>query len=214
MNSPVHVYIDTSGLHSGLHGNDLHKLEKLARLNSIKIMIPDMVEREFTSKSISVAEESVRQAKKALKSVGRRFKFGSDEHKRFKALLSDIVASENSISGDVLTDYQRWKEIINGETVAFSSEDVNDIIVDYFRGTGAFRSTKRRDDFPDAFIAASITRSMSIGKRGVVISNDKKLRRYFSDNDIPAYATIDDALRDVDIASKYEAIICRRSDQI
>ena len=172
----IHVVIDTS-----IYRTDPKRekaafrvLTKLATNGFVRVHIPHVVEREFSTQQLSSLESTFGEARKFVTSIRKRVSEsliqevnGIDDH---------IQAFRSIAEAEVANSLSKWATEIGAETHATQPHHGELVLNAYFKGDAPFSQPKERKDFPDAFIYESIRDLAKLRGNIHVVSADENLR--------------------------------------
>lgn len=169
-------------------------LTKLATNEFVRVYIPHIVEREFSSQQLKLLEDTFGESRKFIKSV---------RNKASESLIEDVNVIEKLIDelrskmeAEVEGSLSSWATDIDAEIHYVQPHHGERIVNAYFRGDAPFSQPKERKDFPDAFIYESV---LDLAKeKGItyVVSADDNLRNSCSSiNQVTVFETLEDFLK-------------------
>lgn len=172
------VVVDTSTLRQeGLRSAPMQLLTQLAAARHVRIVVPDVVAREFLSQRTAEARDTVEKATRELQKLARKLNPTTDLHRT----VSDLAAACEPLKVDAVaaadTEFAHWMDTTHAERIHFFPDAIHGVIDDYFSGSGAFRAVKSREDFPDAFILSTIQTIAAQALSVYVVSGDDHLRQ-------------------------------------
>ena len=155
----INLVLDTNILHQeGIDSGRMKVLRTLTDSGIVKVYIPEIVKREFCTKRISSVKELLEKAIYNFKGAHKKV----ESECEIKATLTSIEAETrgvlDSVELGVNDEFSNWEKAFGVEILPFIPEDISIVLDDYFKGAGAFRSIKNRDDIPDSMIHTSICR--------------------------------------------------------
>ncbi len=169
-------------------------LTKLATNGFVRVHIPYVVEREFSTQQLSSLESTFGEARKFVASARKKVSESiAQEVNEIDKLIEIFRAKAEE---DVATSLLRWTADIKAEIHATQPHHGELVLNSYFSGDAPFSQPKERKDFPDAFIYESI-RDLAILKGSLhVVSADENLRNACSKvKGVTAYGALEDFLK-------------------
>jgi hypothetical protein len=149
-------------------------LAKLAANGFVRVHIPHVVEREFSTQQLSSLESTFGEARK----------FGSSIRKKVSESLTHevngidklIEAFRVKAETEIASSLSNWATEIGAETHHTQPHHGELVLNAYFSGGAPFSQPKERKDFPDAFIYESIRDLAKLKETVCVVSADENLR--------------------------------------
>lgn len=169
-------------------------MTKLATNGFVRVHIPYVVEREFSTQQISSLENTFNEARKFVSSARKRVS---------ESLIQEVNGIEKLIEifrlkaeAEVASSLSKWARDINAEIHVTKPHHGELVLNSYFNGAAPFSQPKERKDFPDAFIYESIRDVTKMKGCLHVISADENLRNACSKvKGITAYSALEEFLK-------------------
>jgi hypothetical protein len=179
--SLFHVALDTNILHQeGLNSRAIKLLGRLSKANEVTIYVPDVVRREFTSRRAIDGAAELQSIVDAAKDLGKLVSSGDAIVPGIQTLAQTADQIRADWSRAVTDTFERWSSENRVTIVPVPPSALGEVLDAYFEGTAGFRKPKHREDFPDAFIAASLATIADREESLNVIVKDGTLRDHFS----------------------------------
>lgn len=164
----------------GLNKENLTSIKVLGKEDFIALHIPWFVYKETSTACVDDLKKELNTFQIKLKSFDRK---GVDLN-GFSSALQLAQAAEDLFNELENSNKNLWDEFIkesNATLHNYSPSDSTKVFDAYFSGGKPFKSLKKREDIPDAFIYMTITQ---LAKENVVhfVSGDKNLREKCGDN--------------------------------
>ena len=201
------VVLDTNILHAeGIHSRGMATLKKLIDEGIVKVHLPELVVREFSTKKITVINEAYNKAINILRGTEREAR-GSEE-----SILRDIDELKNIIDDKVKVldekingAVRQWIQDFRINIIPLHSEFTSTVFENYFYGNGVFKSKKSREDIPDAFISLSIEKLHDEVGELMVVLKDALFRKHLSGLDgVKVYDSLDELFQLPNIRASLE----------
>lgn len=178
------VVLDTNLLHEeGLNSSGMAVVNKLIKNNIIKLHIPELVIREFSTKKTDGIIESLVKSSSILKSMDRDIRATditvSQEVDEIKVRIDGL---SSSIKDRVDSVIQKWINDNRVNILPLKNEYTTPVFENYFSGGGVFRAKKERGDLPDAFINLSIDELYKSQGKLIIIIKDGVFKKSLSRN--------------------------------
>lgn len=169
-------------------------LTKLATNGFVRVHIPHVVEREFSTQQLTSLESTLGEARKFISSARKRVS---------ESLLQEVNGIEKLIEAfrakaeaEVASSLSKWAKDINAEIHATQPHHGELVLNAYFSGDAPFSQPKERKDFPDAFIYESIQDLAKLKGSVNVVSADENLRNACSKiKGVTAYDALEEFLK-------------------
>lgn len=158
----------------GLNKADISLIKDMGAEEFIKLHIPYFVYRECSSSSIADLNTDLKQIQSTLNSLERKG-MGKTDFESAKKIEEEILKLEKNIEA---SNKELWDEFVSESKAELYDYDEKDSIAvfdAYFTGGKPFKSLKKRDDIPDAFIYATI-KKISEKEEVYLVSGDNNLR--------------------------------------
>ncbi|WP_413043202.1 PIN domain-containing protein [Pseudomonas sp. YJ42] len=171
------VFIDTSSFQSkqfqfGQH--ILEKIEEFLEKGHIRILLPEVIDREITKHISLKLDESIA----ALKKIRKEHVFLRNlPNYPCSGIFSDIDKSE--ALNTIYKKYEKFKSYEDVEILPTNLVDSKLVFDRYFSGKPPFQNSGKKHEFPDAFALEAIRITAENRLMPVyVISNDSDMREY------------------------------------
>lgn len=172
----IHVVIDTS-----IYRTDPKRekaafriLAKLAINGFVRVHIPHVVEREFSTQQLSSLESTFSEAKKFVSSI--RKKVSEPLSLEVNGIDKLIEALRTKAEVEISGSLPNWAKEIGAEVHQSQPHHGELVLNAYFSGGAPFSQPKERKDFPDAFIYESTRDLVKLKGPIHVVSADGNLR--------------------------------------
>lgn len=203
------IVLDTNILHAeGIHSRGMATLKELIDEGIVKVHLPELVVKEFSTKKISVINDAYNKAINILRSTEREAR-GSDESilrdiDELKNIMDDKVKMlDEKINGAV----REWIRNFRINIIPLDSEFTLPVFENYFCGGGVFKTKKSREDLPDAFINLSIEKLRDEVGELMVVLKDGVFRKHLSGLDgIKVYDSLDELFQLPNIRARVESV--------
>ncbi|MBN8738466.1 MAG: DUF4935 domain-containing protein [Xanthomonadaceae bacterium] len=171
------VILDTNALRQeGLKSARMQELTQLASARHIRIVVPDVVAREYLTQWTSDVTASLATVAREANKVRQRLDSANPVSQELADWAGRVGALEQQATAAVHEEFDRWLDTSHAERLSFLPEAIKGILDDYFNGSGAFSSVKSRSDFPDALILSTVQAEVVQGADVYVVSNDGRFR--------------------------------------
>lgn len=169
-------------------------LTKLATNGFVRVHIPHVVEREFSTQQLTLLESTFGEARKFVSSVRKRVSESlTQEVNGIDKLIEEFRAKAEA---EVASSLSKWASDINAEIHATKPHHGDLVLNAYFSGDAPFSQPKERKDFPDAFIYESIRDLAKLQGAVHVVSADENLRNACSKiKGVTAYDALEEFLK-------------------
>lgn len=169
-------------------------LTKMAANGFVRVHIPHVVEREFSTQQLTSLESTFGEARKFISSARKRVS---------ESLIQEVNGIEKLIESfrvkaevEIVSSLSKWAKEINAEIHATQPHHGELVLNAYFSGNAPFSQPKERKDFPDAFIYESIHDIAKLKGSVHVDSADENLRNACSKiKGVTAYDTLEEFLK-------------------
>lgn len=190
------VILDSNILHEeGFFSNDMLMLKSLIDDGLVRIHLPELVCREFNTHKTYKILDALDKSVKTINSIDRDAKKNSASlTEKMNALKECISLASKDIEANVEGAFSSWVKEYIVNIIPFDPSNACGVFDDYFKGDGAFRSKKFRDDIPDAFISKSIMTLLEKFGEIVVIIKDGEFSKFLKK--VP-HVTVLENLRDL-----------------
>jgi hypothetical protein len=153
----INLILDTNILHQeGLNSGRMQVLKKLINNKMVKLFIPEIVKREFTTKRASEITNALNSMKGNISKLQNRIDFENDLKNSSKEIENELNRLKAIVEENVEVEFQTWVDELKITVPIFNPEHINSVLNDYFSGSGVFRSLKYREDLPDSMIHQTI----------------------------------------------------------
>lgn len=177
----MNVILDTNILHQeGLHSGSMKMLLKIVKSTNVRVLIPEIVKREFITKRVFDAKDSFRTIKGVLFDLRKKMQQGSEMSNSVESVDNAILDIEEKIKNGFADEFDLWCIENDVEVLNFNNELFSSVLDDYFSGEGAFKHPKRRDDIPDSIISHSVLEFLKDNDNVVVVVKDGVLKNHLS----------------------------------
>ncbi|MCK5509252.1 MAG: DUF4935 domain-containing protein [Desulfobacterales bacterium] len=171
------VLFDTNILHQeSLYSSRIQRFQRLLKNSECKLIIPEMVIKEYRTKRISIAKKEFSNINNCLNTLQKR-KFITNNGELFPSSWNRTC--EDCIN-NISTEVDSWVKENNVEIYKISNTSIDTLFANYFEGNGAFREPKCREDIPDAVIYDAIINIAKNTKLYVIVKDgglQKSLRK-------------------------------------
>lgn len=149
-------------------------LTKLAANGFVRVHIPHVVEKEFSTQQLASLETTFGESKRFISSILK--KVSAPLTHEVNSIDKSIEAFRVKAETAVANSLSSWATEIGAEIHPTQAHHGELVLNAYFNGDAPFSQPKERKDFPDAFIYESI-RDLVAQKGGIhVVSADGNLR--------------------------------------
>lgn len=185
------VLFDTNILHQeSLYSSRIQRFQRLLKNSECKLIIPEMVIKEYRTKRISIAKKEFSNINKCLDTLQKR-KFITNNGGLFPSSWNRTC--EDCIN-NISTEIDSWVKENNVEIYKISNTSIDTLFANYFEGNGAFREPKCREDIPDAVIYDAIINIAKNTKLYVIVKDgglQKSLRKI---ENVECFSSLDEFL--------------------
>ncbi len=169
-------------------------LTKLATNGFVRVHIPHVVEREFSTQQLSSLESTFGEARKFVSSARKRVSESLTQE--VNGIDKVIEAFRAKAEAEVASSLSKWAADINAEIHTTQPHHGELVLNSYFTGAAPFSQPKERKDFPDAFIYESIRDLATLKGTLHVVSADENLRNCCSKvKGVTAYNALEEFLK-------------------
>ncbi|MCA3928935.1 PIN domain-containing protein [Vibrio vulnificus] len=195
------IVLDTNILYQeGLSSGRMKVLAKLVDAELIAVYIPEIVKREFITKRVSEIGDEVKKIQGSLKNILRKTDSEGDFKERTNVLHTTVTELNQNIKGSVDNEFSDWVASVHATIIDFDPAKINCVLDDYFSGSGAFKSLKNREDFPDSMIHHSICQLVeNIGETYVILADGAFKRGIQTKENVVTLNSLSDLLNLEDI---------------
>ncbi len=166
------VYKQTPQMNSSL----FMLLRKMCRINTIKLYIPWIIEREYLTwidEKIDYAYKTILQAMYSLnRLLPQKNNMGFDFVSQFTGTTMKGRKAESFMN------WERFKQDTGAVEIPISSDHGLHVMSSYFDGSSPFSKKKNREDIPDGFIYYAILEILKEEKQLYFVSADKRFTEY------------------------------------
>ncbi len=153
----LNMLMDTNILHQeGFASRQMKLLTRLTEGERVNVYIPEIVKRELISKKADKILEDINDIKIKIDNIRRSTIYDKDRDDSLVNISQYFKKMSDQIDQLLEEDFSNWLEKINGDLIPFDPYITENVIDDYFKGSGAFKRPKNRQDFPDSFIHYAI----------------------------------------------------------
>lgn len=149
-------------------------LTKLATNGFVRVHIPHVVEREFSTQQLASLETTFGEGKRFVSSIRKKVS---------ESLTPEVNDIENLIGAfrvkaeaEIASSLSNWAAEISAEIHPTQPHHGELVLDAYFSGNAPFSQPKERKDFPDAFIYESIRDLVKLKEIVHMVSADENLR--------------------------------------
>lgn len=203
------VFIDTSSYENknfqfGQHV--LGKVEEFAGKEYIRVLLPDVVDKEIRKHIALRVDESLAAVKKLSRDLSFLSTFGGVSRE-----LTSAKKDKSSVLERAIAAYEKFKDSEEVELIKTNTVDSSLVFDRYFSGKPPFENQAKKHEFPDAFALEAIrlvaeSRSMPV----YVVSFDKDMEGYC--REFPDRLIYLERLDDlIGLVNKYEADLAEPS---
>lgn len=163
----------------GLNKADISLIKDMGEEGLLTLHIPYFVYKECTTSSITDLRTELNQIKNNLKSFDRKG-MGKSDFSNARKIEKEVSALYDNVE---ISNKELWDDFISeSKAVLYDFDEKDSIAVfeAYFSGGKPFKSLKKRDDIPDAFIYETI-KKISKDKIIYLVSGDSNLREKCAD---------------------------------
>jgi len=177
----IHVILDSSIYRSDPARRRLpfKTLGGLCEKDLVKLHVPSIVKREFTTflalEAEAVLAEAVRAVKKLSRSPGPK-----DEQTFVGKTLEELTNFVGRYKKHAERSFNEWMQEVKAVQDEIRGECLQDVVDSYFEGRMAFKKIKSREDFPDAFIWQIVKDIVTKENQLFAVIADNNLRKAVS----------------------------------
>ncbi|MCG7530410.1 PIN domain-containing protein [Psychrobium sp. MM17-31] len=158
----INLILDTNILHQeGLNSGRMQVLKKLIENDMVRLFIPEIVKREFTTKRASEITKALNNMKGDINKLQGRIDFDNDLKSSSQEIEKELNRLKEIVEERVEAEFQTWVNELKVTISIFNPEHIYSVLNDYFSGNGVFRSLKQREDLPDSMIHQTIKQIVS-----------------------------------------------------
>lgn len=149
-------------------------LNKLATHEFIKVHIPEIVEREFTTQQTLQIDVTTSDGNKFISTLKKRTP--EHLHHEISSIESALLEIYSKAQTEQVNGLKNWAKNIGANIYAVQPHHGALVLDSYFKGSPPFSQPKDRKDFPDAFIYEAIIDLVKTQESLHVICQDENLR--------------------------------------
>lgn len=173
----IAVVLDASCLRKeGLVSPAMLELARLAENGRVVVVLPEMAVREHLSQQEDELAANLDAAVKNLKSVARGLRIPDPPVQELDRLTGAVAELERPLRKAYTAGFNAWADRCKARQIKFDGARIDEVVNDYFSGTGAFSVRKARKDFPDALILSSVRAAASEFEHFHLVAADEHLR--------------------------------------
>ncbi|WP_417661427.1 PIN domain-containing protein [Pseudomonas sp.] len=172
----INIVIDTSVYRTDPKRNKaaFRTLNKLISNKLIKVHIPTIIEKEFSTQQASQMESLISEGNKFISSLKK--KTPEQIHTAISDIERNLINIYKTTKIEQENGLKNWAKKIEATIYPIDPEHGNLVLESYFNGSAPFSQPKERKDFPDAFIYESIKDIVKTQESLHFISEDNNLR--------------------------------------
>lgn len=191
-----YLILDTNILYKeGLHSRNMQLLMRLSTEQHVQIHIPELVMREYLTKTVSESVEKIQQAHNKISSITKRLKKDNSLQSDALEVQNTLRTIETQLEPEVKKEFDLWVKHFNITIIPIDQNCLNTVIDDYFLGNGVYKKPKNREDIPDAIINSSIMALHKEKQFLTVILQDGAFKKHLSSiRGISVYNSVDEFL--------------------
>lgn len=158
----------------GLNKADISLIKDMGNEYLIKLHIPYFVYKECSSSSIADLIVDLKQLQSTLNSFERKG-MGKSDFETAKKIEKEILKLERNVEA---SNKELWDEFVDeskAKLYDYEEKDSVAVFEAYFTGGKPFKSLKKRDDIPDAFIYETL-KKISSKEEIYLVSGDNNLK--------------------------------------
>ncbi|WP_067564249.1 PIN domain-containing protein [Halofilum ochraceum] len=143
------VYVQESYRFSG---TSLGKLAGMSSDDELRLIVPEIIQKEVTYKLRETAEEHAAKIQTALDSniIG----LIGEKDKKMAGL--DFQIDQEMLVARIVETWERFCTRCNAEAIPLASVNLQGVVASYFDAKPPFGKGRKRNEFPDAFAVASM----------------------------------------------------------
>jgi hypothetical protein len=179
-----HVFVDTEAFvraNFQYASGPLHRLAALAKKKRITLHLTEITIQEVMAK---IAENlvEIRRAAKAFRKTGRILR--NSTHPFSKTVFQEF--EKETIEAELVDQFNHYLQESHTNVISIANSDVNTIFRRYFGGEPPFGEGKKKHEFPDAFVLASLEKWCK--------KNDQKMHVVSGDSDMQSACKLSENL--------------------
>lgn len=190
----INLILDTNILHQeGLNSGRMQVLKKLINNELVKLFIPEIVKREFTTKRASEITNSLNSMKGNISKLQNRIDFENDLKNSSQEIEKELNRLKAIVEESVEIEFQTWVDELKVTVPKFNPEHIDFVFNDYFSGSGVFRSLKYREDLPDSMIHQTIKQLVAdIGEVHLTLIDGAFKKHMKKDQNVKVFDSLDE----------------------
>jgi len=190
----LHLVLDANVFYdSKFHSGEMKKLKILTDKNMVKVYVPELVKREYTTSIDKVVNDAFQSIVDKISHLRGKWEFSETVINKMNDLVNDASELKRELSDFSNKSFDGWEKFVSAKIVHFRSDDIDLVMDDYFSARGVFTSPKSRKDLPDAMINTSINLLLKEVGNIVVLNKDKAFNKFLKKNaGITVYESLDD----------------------
>lgn len=171
------VYVQESYRFSG---TSLGKLADISNEDELRLVVPEIINKEVACRIREIAEEHTAKIENALDSNI----LGLIGAKEKKLAGLDFQIDQQKLVQSIVETWEKFCVRCNAESVALAKIDLTGVVASYFDGKPPFGKGRKRNEFPDAFAVASMVQfAADYPDRPIyVVSRDNGMLEAFSNH--------------------------------
>ena len=179
INFPLAVTLDTNIFHAAKYDfserSDLSLLVEYVEKGRIKLFLSDIVVQEAKRHIIQQVDDAYSCAQRFTKDLNKMISQEVTTHFELDRLYNFVKnkKEQERLKEKRVSDFDRFLRRSNAQLLKAELIDLEKVIDDYFQMKPPFENnTKKRKEFPDAFIASQINNMFGDDETIAIISND------------------------------------------
>jgi hypothetical protein len=213
----INLLIDTSNYRRDPRRSKspFQTMTSLMQEGLIKLHVPDVIKREFTSQSEADVQQEFAEAVKQLRQLTKNP--GLNAHKTYlEGVIEKLNSMQQQRRKEVRSDFSNWLERGNAAVHTPKAEHLGAVLDDYFAGNPPFKTAKSREDFLDSLIYQAAKGIVEEHGELYAIVHDNRLREAIGKlHNTKVFVTVEDFLKSDPIMAVYKDNIVRlRSREI
>jgi hypothetical protein len=195
------------------------EVTRLAENDRIVVVLSEMAVREHLTQHEDELASQLDSAGKSLKSAVRAMRMPDPPVGELERLAGEIAMLPKPLHQAYVASFRAWAKRCKARWITFGGHRIDEVIDDYFSGTGAFSSRKSRKDFPDALILSSAHEIVAEFEQFHLVAGDEHLRNAAERRGISGHETLlhfleSPSVREVRERLAVEQRVRERSEQI
>lgn len=172
---PINITIDTNVFDAAKYdlseGSTLKILANFVKEEKIRVYLSSIVIREAEA---HIRKQGSQIYSEVRKSIAELRKTVDEDALEIAGLRKyTVIPVKEAIINSLIDRFERYIQLLNPEVFDASSIDVGQVLDDYFEFNAPFEnSDKKRNEFPDAFIANQIRARFLENNSVIIVSND------------------------------------------